>query len=67
MCDVCGSRHQSKFRSEVCVHFAGPQDLYRTPVVVFPELTICLNCGTVAAFQIEELELVRLRDAQLAA
>jgi len=67
MCKACGSKQQSKFRSEVCVHFKGQKDLNRSPVVAFPELTICLNCGIVSDFLLEESELDRLREVHVAA
>jgi len=62
MCNACGSKQRSQFRSEICLHFNGLPDLNRPPILMFPELTVCLKCGMVEQFAIEEGELNRLRD-----
>ena len=56
MCKSCGKNNQSEFSSEVCIHFAGVQNLSKPAVFVFPKLLICLDCGF-TEFPIAETEL----------
>jgi hypothetical protein len=44
-CKSCGSGNQGKFLSEVDSHFPRSRDVKRSPVLVYPELLVCLNCG----------------------
>jgi hypothetical protein len=55
-CTVCGSDRQSKFHGEVAIHFPGLQGLDKPIVWVFPQLSVCLNCG-VAQFAVSKAEL----------
>jgi hypothetical protein len=64
ICKSCGSINQSKFRGEIAVHFPGLKNIDMPIVWVFPELLICLDCGTaefvVPATDLAELALRRL-------
>jgi len=44
-CKSCQSTNQRVFESEVNIHFSEVQDLKRQPVLAFPSLVICLDCG----------------------
>lgn len=65
-CNSCGSVKQEKFRSEIDIHFPGLTNVNKRPVVVFPELVVCLNCGK-AEFTIPKAEsnLLAKSDATL--
>jgi hypothetical protein len=55
-CKSCGSDKQSKFTAEICIHFPGMKNIDKPVVWVFPELVVCMNCGT-AEFAVPETEL----------
>ena len=55
-CNSCGSANQSKFKAEMVIHFSGRENIHKPGVWVFPEVTICLDCGT-AQFVVPEAEL----------
>ncbi len=55
-CKSCGSVNQGKFLAEVSIHFQGLKNAHQLPVLVFPELLVCLNCGK-TEFTIPEDEL----------
>jgi hypothetical protein len=63
-CKSCGSVNQQKFSGEIFIHFP---DIDKPNVWVFPELVVCLDCGT-AEFAVPEEELRQLakRDAAAA-
>jgi hypothetical protein len=58
-CKSCGSGNQGKFTAEMALHFPGLKNIDRPVVWVFPELTVCLDCGT-AEFVVPEAELRQL-------
>jgi hypothetical protein len=58
-CRLCGSENQGTFYSEINVHFRELKNLTRRPILVFPKLVVCLDCG-LTEFRIEETELRRL-------
>jgi hypothetical protein len=64
VCSSCGSVTQRKFLSEVDIHFPRLRDVKKSPVLVYPELSVCLNCGK-AEFTLskEELDLIAKSDA----
>jgi hypothetical protein len=62
-CNSCGSLKQEKFRSEIDIHFPGLKNVNKRPVVVFPELLICLNCGK-AEFSVPKEELKLLAESE---
>jgi hypothetical protein len=59
LCKACGSSNQSKFGTEICIHLPGRENLDKPHVFVFPELTVCLDCGF-TEFTISESELWRI-------
>jgi hypothetical protein len=63
-CKTCGSGNQGKFLSEVDIHFPGLRDVKRSPVLVYPELLVCRNCGK-SEFTVpkDELKLLAAIDA----
>ena len=60
-CRSCGSDNQTKFTSEINIHFPGLKNLDRPTVWVFPKLVVCLDCGF-TEFSILEPELLRLAE-----
>ena len=55
-CRVCGSISQSKFIGEMGIRSPGLKNIDKPTVWVFPEIIICLDCGT-AGFIVPEAEL----------
>jgi hypothetical protein len=66
MCNSCSTR-QTQFGSEIFIHFSGLNNLDKLPVMVFPTLSVCLNCGVVAEFTIPASELRALREQSASA
>jgi hypothetical protein len=58
-CKSCGSANQSKFTAEMAIHFPGLKNSDKPVVWIFPELVVCLDCGT-AEFAVPEAELRQL-------
>src|SRR5690242_19073083 len=44
-CKACSSQRQARIPSEFNVHYPGLSHLDRLPVLLFPELLVCLDCG----------------------
>jgi hypothetical protein len=55
-CKSCGSVNQQKFSAEMGIHFP---HIDKPVVWLFPELVVCLDCGT-AEFAVPEAELRQL-------
>jgi hypothetical protein len=55
-CKSCGAVNRRKFTSEIAIHFPGLKNIDLPVVWLFPELTVCLECGT-AEFAVPEAEL----------
>ena len=55
-CNACGLVNQRKFLSEVDIHFPKLIDVKKSPVLVYPELLVCLNCGK-TEFTVPKAEL----------
>jgi len=64
-CKSCGSNNLGKFRGEIAIHFPGLKNLDKPIVWVFPELVVCLECGT-AQFAVPETELHQLQKGNVA-
>ena len=60
-CRLCQSKSQSRFGSEINIHFPGLKGLDRPNVMVFPQLVVCLDCGF-TEFLVPEAELHLLSD-----
>lgn len=65
-CKSCGSTNQSKFTAEMGIHFRGLKNLDKPLVWVFPEIVVCLECGT-GQFTVPETELRHLARGDAAA
>jgi hypothetical protein len=65
-CKSCGSVNQNKFRGEIGIHFPGLKNIDKPVVWVFPDLVVCLDCGT-AEFAVPETELRLLAKGDAAA
>ena len=65
-CKSCGSVNQKKFKAEIGIHFLGLENIDKPTVLVFPEVIVCLDCGT-AEFAVPEAELHQLRKGEAAA
>jgi hypothetical protein len=61
-CNSCGSVNQEKFTSEIDIHFPGLSNVRKSPVLVYPELLVCLNCGK-AEFTVPKDELALLANS----
>jgi hypothetical protein len=65
-CKSCGSVHQKKFSAEMGIHFPKLKNIDEPVVWVFPEVFVCLDCGT-AEFAVPEAELRQLAKGDAAA
>jgi hypothetical protein len=65
-CKSCGSTNQRKFTGELGIHFPGLKNIDKGVVWLFPELVVCLACGT-AEFTVPEEELRQLATGDAAA
>ena len=63
-CKSCGSFNRRKFGAEMGIHFPGLKNIDKPVVWVFPEIVVCLDCGT-AEFAVpkSELQLLAKRDS----
>ena len=59
-CKACQSRNQKTFSGEIAIHFPGLAGLDKPIVWVFPQVSVCLDCGF-AEFSIPVTELEILR------
>ena len=59
-CKQCASEKLKDFNGELAIHFPGWEGLEKSPVWVFPELMVCMDCGFVgfnlSASELEQLE-----------
>jgi hypothetical protein len=55
-CRACTSNSQAQFGSEIMIHFSGLRNLNKPPVMVFPKIAVCLDCG-LTEFTIPEADL----------
>jgi hypothetical protein len=65
-CKSCGSVNRKKFTAEIGIHFSELKDIDEPVVWVFPEVVVCLDCGT-AEFAVREPELRQLAKGNAAA
>ncbi len=54
-CAVCASVNEAEFTAEMMIHFSGLKHLANPGVLVFPKVSVCLDCG-VSRFTIAERE-----------
>jgi hypothetical protein len=60
-CKFCKSPDVRAFTAEMNIHFPGRENLDKPTVMIFPPVTICLNCGY-ADFVVHSEPLQKLRD-----
>jgi len=65
-CPACKSCNQSEFNAEVNIHFRGRENVDHPGVMVFPNLSVCLDCGS-SSFTIQHNELSQLARRSLSA
>jgi hypothetical protein len=66
LCKVCGSIIERKFKAEMGVRSFELEKLANPAVWVFPELFVCLDCGT-TEFTVPKTELRLLAEGDVAA
>jgi hypothetical protein len=59
-CKSCQSTSQVKLPAEIAIHFPGRENLNTPHVFVFPDVFICLDCGS-TNFTVPEAELQSIR------
>ena len=64
-CYACNLTRLQKFESEVIIHFSRLRDIEKRPVVLSPELSVCLVCGR-AEFVVPEKQLARFEKSDAA-
>ena len=64
-CCACGSTRLETFEAEVVIHFSRLKDIEKRPVVLSPELFVCLVCGR-AEFVVPEKQLAHLEKSDSA-
>jgi hypothetical protein len=60
-CKLCASHRQTQLGAEMNLHFCGLTNLDKPSVFVFPEVSVCLDCGF-SDFTIAEDELSSIID-----
>jgi hypothetical protein len=60
-CRLCSSMNEAEFTAEIMIHFSGRKHLENPGVLTFPEMLVCLDCGS-TRFRIAETELNLLRE-----
>lgn len=63
-CRSCQSSNQRTYESEINIHFPELNNLKKPPVLAFPNLVICLDCGFVET-KIADSELQDLVERSL--
>ena len=60
-CKLCSSENQAEFTAEIMIHFSGLRHIENPGVLVFPKVSVCLDCGS-SQFAISETESRALRE-----
>jgi hypothetical protein len=60
-CRSCQAENVTEFGAEISIHFPAPERLDEPPVLVFPNLVVCLRCGF-TNFTLPETELRQLAE-----
>ncbi len=60
-CQSCQSTSQVELPTEIAIHFPGRENLNKPHVFVFPDIVICLDCGS-TNFTVPEAELQSIRE-----
>jgi hypothetical protein len=59
-CSLCSSTNESEFTAEMMIHFGGLKHLENPGVLIYPEMLVCLDCGS-TRFRIAETDLSLLK------
>ena len=65
-CKACGASLNYEMRTEMVLHFPGYKNLDKPQLLIFPDVLICLSCGS-AEFSIPEEELSLIQETAIAA
>jgi hypothetical protein len=65
-CKSCGAVNRRKFTAEIGIHCPGLKNIDLPVVWVFPELAVCMECGS-AEFAVPEVDLGLLAKGEAAA
>jgi hypothetical protein len=60
-CQSCHSTSQVELSAEIAIHFPGHENLNSPHVYVFPEVFVCLRCGS-TNFKVPDTELQSIRE-----
>ena len=60
-CLSCPSHKQVKFSAEMNIHFTGLKNIDKPGVWLFPEVLVCLDCGS-SQFSVPSIELALLAE-----
>ena len=60
-CARCSSLNQSEFTTEMMIHFSAPNHDGKPGVLVFPTISVCLDCGA-SRFNMPTKQLWSLRN-----
>ena len=64
LCSSCASRRTTTFLGEICLHFRGGlKSLDKPQVCAFPQVVVCLDCGS-ARFTVPENEMKLIHQNQ---
>ncbi len=58
-CLLCNSDKQREFTAEINIHFDGLRNIDHPGVILFPQLSVCLDCGF-SRFTTPRMELTLL-------
>lgn len=58
-CAMCSSASQADFTTEMMIHFSRLKHLTNPGVLIFPKVSICLDCGF-SRFTVPKTELASL-------
>ena len=59
-CKSCASFKLVELHAEICFHFPGLNGLKKDPILAFPKLAVCLDCGFVqSTLSIGDLRRIR--------
>jgi hypothetical protein len=63
-CRLCSSTNEAAFTAEIMIHFSDRKHVENPGVLTFPEMLVCLDCGS-TRFRIAETELNLLREGNV--
>ncbi len=58
-CLACLSGNQAEFTAEINIHLRGRENINNPGVLLFPKLSVCLDCGS-SHFSTPQVELSQL-------